>query len=804
MEIRKDIITRIGIIYFLIVVLGVVISGGILKIQNVNTEQWKETVRKIKENTVEIPAVRGNICADDGSILATSIPDYTIRLDLNAPKVREVFEKKADQLANEISVFFNVPKSQFLGRLTKAFNDESRKVRGWFLVDDKHLNYNELQDFKKLSSMSSRFFGSGLIVVTENKRILPHDDLASRTIGSLNKGVFGGIHGDVGYTGVEGMEESYLAGESGISLKKNFSGRWIEMPVKEPHDGNDVITTLNVNLQDYAQNALMDQMEKSQAIWGTAVVMEVATGDIKAIANLGRRKDGTYSETYNYALGHAGCSEPGSTFKLVSLMIAMDHGYVDTCDVFDTGNGEWEYRGQKLYDSDYHHGGHGALTMKQIFELSSNVGTAKIITQFYTGKEKEFIDCIYKFGLNKPLGLGIMGEGIPSIKYPGDSDWWGPSLAWISYGYEIKVTPLQTLTFYNAVANNGKMVKPRFVTEIRENGILQKSFRTEIINPSICSRQTLKKAQDMLCGVVLRGTGRSLQSPYYTLAGKTGTAVIAYENEGYKKGGRKNYQASFAGYFPAENPKYSCIVVIVGPQGAYYGGSVAGPVFKAIADKVYATFLDPRDSVPKHPVPAPVARPGYTDELICVAGELPLNVVPAKPKSELVLANAEGNKLNLDELNIQEKTVPDIIGMGASDVLYLLENMGLKVQMNGMGSVVRQSIPAGSAIEEGETIVLDMAVLSDLQHSGLTDSLGNILPDSLRVQKTLQKINVPVAQEKNIIAIPEKKVTPAPAKKTVPPANKKIANTAKPVSKSVKGLAKKTKPVSKKLNRKKA
>ena len=708
MEIRRDIIMRIGIIYFLIVVLGILISVNILKIQNVKTDRWKEIAKDIKENTVEVPAFRGNICADNGSVLSTSIPDYTIRMDLNAPRVRDVFEKNANQFATEISKFFGVPKSRFLSRLKKAFNDDSKKVRGWFLVDDKHLNYNELQQFRKLPSLSNRLFGSGLIVVSENKRILPHGDLAARTIGSLNKGVYDEIPEAIGNTGIEGMQESYLAGVPGTSLKRNFSGRWIEIPLSEPQEGKDVITTLNVNLQDYAQNALMRQVEKSQAVWGTAVVMEVATGNIKAIANIGKRKDGTYGETYNYALGHAGCSEPGSTFKLMSLMVAMDHGYVDTCDVFDTGDGVWEVKGQKVYDSDYHHGGHHEISMKRIFELSSNVGTAKIITQFYTGKEKEFIDRIYKFGLNKPLGLGIKGEGIPVIKYPGDRDWWGPSLAWISHGYEIKITPLQTLTFYNAVANNGKMVRPRFVSEIRDNGILVKSFKTEIINPSICSRQTLLKAKGMLEGVVKNGTGRSLQSPYYSLAGKTGTAVIAYDNEGYRKGGKKNYQASFAGYFPAEDPKYSCIVVIVGPQGAYYGGSVAGPVFREVADKVYATFLEPKDSIPQHPVPAPTAKPGYADDFIRIASELPLNVVPAKSKSELILVNTENDKINLANLEMQEGIVPDVTGMGASDVVFLLENSGLKVKMNGFGKVIKQSPEAGQQYKEGQTIYIEL------------------------------------------------------------------------------------------------
>ncbi len=489
---------------------------------------------------------------------------------------------------------------------------------------------------------------------------------------------------------------------------QNYSGRWINVPIIEPKDGSDVITTLNVNLQDFANNALHRQMEMSQAEWGTAIVMEVKTGEVKAIANLGRRKDGQYAETYNFALGHAGCSEPGSTFKLMSMMVAMEQGYVDTTDVFDTGNGAWEYRGQTIYDSDYHHGGHGKLTMKQIFELSSNVGVAKIITKFYEGHEEDYIDRIYNFGLNKPLGLGFAGEGIPYIKYPGDKVWWGPSLAWISYGYEIKLTPLQTATFYNAVANNGKMVKPKFVKEVRRNGVLEKEFKTEVINPSICSKQTLNKAQDLLKGVCIEGTGKSLNNPYFPIAGKTGTAQVAYNNQGYEKDGRKNYQASFAGYFPADDPQYTCVVVIVGPKGKYYGASVAGPVFKEIVGKVYASFMDPRENESEQNATLPQVKSGFKNEIEITADELDLDIEAGKVDSKLIRVNQEQNKLSASELNIGEGMVPDVRGMGGSDALYLLERSGLKVRMKGIGQVQKQSLKAGNKIKKGQTIYIDL------------------------------------------------------------------------------------------------
>ncbi|MCW0482518.1 penicillin-binding transpeptidase domain-containing protein [Gaoshiqia sediminis] len=705
MEIRKDITFRFGIIYFLAILMGVIILVKIFMIQTVDTGKWEQIAKELKTNTTELQAKRGNVCADDGSILATSVPYYELRLDLAAPRVKRVFDEHADEFSLQVAELFNISKSQFKQKLTKAYRDGNR----WFLVYPQKVNYNQLQQFKRLGMMKRGYFGSGLIVVGESERVMPHGDMASRTIGTLNKGAYGGIHGNVGYSGIEGIMESYLAGENGLALKRNYSGHWVDIPIVEPKDGKDVVTTINVNLQDFTQNALMRQMLESQAEWGTAVVMEVKTGEIKAIANLGRRKDGAYAETYNFALGHAGCSEPGSTFKLMSMMVAMEHGYVDTSDVFDTGVGKWEYRGQTIYDSDYGHGGHGKISMKKIFELSSNVGVAKIITKYYEGKERDFIDRIYNFGLNKPLGLGFAGEGVPYIKYPGDQVWWGPSLAWISYGYEIKLTPLQTLTFYNAIANNGRMVKPKFVKEVQENGLLVKEFKTEVINPAICSRETLAKARLLLEGVCAQGTGKSLNNPYFPIAGKTGTAQVAYQNEGYTKGGRKNYQASFAGYFPADDPKYSVIVVIVGPKGKFYGGSVAGPVFKEVVGKVYASFLEPRNEMDEELIKVPEVKTAFRNDIAEAVDELDLDINTKAADGELIQVKATDEKIEVAGLNVQEGSVPNVIGMGGSDALFLLEKSGLKVKMNGLGKVRKQSVPAGNKVKKGQTIYLELS-----------------------------------------------------------------------------------------------
>lgn len=762
MEIRKSITLRFGIVYFGIALFGLVIIGRILIIQNVDTEKWQAIAKDLRNNTTEIWAKRGNICADDGSILSTSVPYYEIRMDMQAPRVQQIFEKESEAMVVELSNFFGFNKADFRKRLKIAFEKKNR----WFLVNPKKIDHNKFQDFRKLKTMSRSYFGSGLVVVTENKRILPHGDLASRTIGVLNKGAFGGVHGYVGYTGVEGLAENYLAGQNGMALKRNFSGSWISTPIIEPREGKDVITTINVNLQDYAQSSLGKQMEISQAEWGTAIVMEVKTGNIKAIANMGRKSDGTYAETYNFAFGHHGCSEPGSTFKLMSMIVAMEEGYVDTADMFDTGRGAWEYKGQRMLDSDYDKGGHGMLSMKRIFELSSNIGTAKIITKFYEGREKDFIDRIYSFGLNKPLGLGFLGEADPYIKYPTDASWWGPSLAWIAHGYEIKLAPIQTLTFYNAVANNGVMVKPKFIEEVREDGFPVREFETEVINSSICSKTTLSKAQALLKGVYTHGTGRILKNPYYTIAGKTGTAVIANENKGYTRGGAKKYQASFVGYFPAEDPKYTCIVVIVGPKGKFYGGSVAGPVFRGIADKVYAAYLEPAaDSIPPYNE-VPVVKPGLREDVMLFSKELGFKTQAQNVTAEYVATTNDTMTVFVTGVTDLPGTVPNVIGMGAVDAVYLMEKHGLKTKINGFGRVFRQSKVPGMPITKGETITLNLGF----------EELQEVKKDSINLQDSIQNHLLVSEQVKSQPA----KTEQANAKPAQTPVVKPAAVKAKP------------------------
>lgn len=704
MGIRRTIISRISIIYLFLLVFGVVVFFKLLSIQQIKNDRWQQIARNLKSNTVVVEPNRGNICADDGRVLATSVPGYYVRMDMAAEGVKKVFKKEVDSLAWHLSSYFrDASRQEYSRRLNSAFRAGNRG----FMITPRKVDYTELQRIKKFPILRRGRFGGGMITEQENKRITPLGALALRTIGGLNKGAYGGVHGNIGYTGLEGAYESVLAGENGVGYKENLSGRWVTRIEIEPKDGMDVITTLNVKMQDIAESALRNQLMRTSADWATVILMEVKTGDIKAIANLGR-ENGNYYENYNYAIGHAGCYEPGSTFKLISLMAAMEDGLIDTSDVFDTGNGVWKYKGRNIFDSDYKYGGHGEISVKKIFELSSNVGVAKIITSCYEKNPKAYVDRVFSFGVNKPLGMEIPGEGQPFFKYPGDKDWWGTTLAWMSYGYETKMTPLQVLTFYNAVANGGKMLKPRLVKEIRDKGARVEHFKTEVLNSSIASRQTIRKAREMLEGVCETGTGKSLKNDLFTIAGKTGTAQISTGAGGYQKG---MYLASFAGYFPADDPEYSMMVTFNNPRGAYYGGSVAGPVFKEIAEKIYALKISPEemdDKIEPGIYMIPDIKNGNPKDILKIADELDLGKIYGKPKTMMASVKKENDRVVLNEWNNNSGVVPDVRGMGASNAVYVLENAGLYVRVKGMGKVKQQSIPPGSKLRAGQTVFLTL------------------------------------------------------------------------------------------------
>ncbi len=707
MSLKKDILWRAGIVYLGILFFGFWIAGKIIYLQTVEKAKWTEKARNATLKNVIIPSNRGNILADDGRLLATSIPLYEVRMDLKAGALTDkVFYGKVDSLALCLAdLFKDKSREQYKQELISA----RKKGKRYHLIK-KQVNYIQLKELKSFPIFRRGRYKGGLIYLQENKRIRPHNELAARSIGYTTKGNRGNI------VGIEGAYDQQLSGIEGIKLKQKISDNvWIPVSNRneiEPKDGMDVVTTININFQDFAEKALLKQLIKQDAHHGTVVLMEVKTGEIKAIVNLGKDKNSHYRELLNYAVGES--SEPGSTFKLPVIMAALEDGYINLDDTIDTGHGIFKCYDKIIRDESYPQGGYGKLTVQRAFELSSNVGVAKLITEAYKNRPHHFVDRLYSMNLNDKLDIDIRGEGTPLIKYPGDRLWSGISLAMMSHGYEIKLTPLQTLTFYNAVANNGKMVKPRFVKELQYHGKTISTFETEVINPSICSKSTLKKAKKLLEGVVENGTARNLKNPYFKIAGKTGTNQIYNVKYGYRSDSIVSYQASFVGYFPADNPKYSCIVVVNSPsKNVYYGHQVAGPVFLELAKRIYALELKDENANSNNKIIAdlPYSKNGNRNELKQVFRELNIKVSDINAHSDWVITTRKEDHIEFNNRKIVRNLVPNVIAMGAKDAVYLLENAGLKVVLKGRGSVKSQSIPPGTIINKGQEIILEMSYI---------------------------------------------------------------------------------------------
>jgi len=682
-----------------IVAFALIIVGKVVFLQVAEHDKWSN-VNETSQKKIIIEPDRGNICAYDGRVMATSVPYYEVRMDLRCPGFTEdFFNKNIDSLAYCLSKLFrDKSTNEYKRKLVSARYKGSR----YHLIRRK-VDYIQLKELKTFPILRLGQYKGGLIIKQENRRIQPFVSLASRTIGYENKG---GTH-----VGIEGAFNDELKGEQGVRMVQKIAGNYW-MPISddnevEPKNGKDVITTIDINLQDVAHQALKAQLQKHAARHGTAILMEVETGDIKAVVNLKKNSD-SYSEQYNFAI--AELTEPGSTIKLASLMAALEDGYVDLEDSIDTGDGVIRYYDHPVRDT--RKGGYGKITVQRVFEVSSNVGVSKIITQYYTGKEERFVNRLKSMGLMEKLGIGIKGERAPNIKFPSDTLWSGISLPQMSYGYEIEQTPLQILNFYNAVANGGKMMKPRFVKAIADHGKVIKEFDTEVIKSSICSKSTIEKAKKMLEGVVENGTAKNLKNSNYKIAGKTGTAQIANQKYGYKYQSRISHQASFVGYFPADNPKYSCIVVVNAPSsGVYYGNLVAGQVFKEIADKVYSTSIDLQDDnfMAEYRLnEAPYSRNGSKKDLETALGELNIGHINTDISSDWITAQKQDTVVKFNNRYVKKNLVPNVKGMGVKDALYILENLGFNVVIKGRGSVGQQSLQPDTPYRRGERIVLNL------------------------------------------------------------------------------------------------
>ena len=669
---------------------------------------WKAKAEAFNTQVHEIEAVRGNIFDINGNLLATSLPYYEIAVDINAPSIdKKLFEEKIDSLGFMLADLF---KDKTAKQYTKLLR-KARKSGDRYVVLKRNVPYKDLQTLKTFPIFKKGKRG-GLVTLQTNKRERPFKMLAARTIGMSRAGVKP--------VGLEGAYDTLLMGISGQRLMQKIAGG-VWRPINdenevEPKDGSDLFTTLDINIQDVAENALLKTLVKNNASHGCAILMEVKTGEIKAIANLTRNGKDTssynYSESLNYAIGYA--TEPGSTFKLASYLAVMDEFDVSLEEKINVGNGEVTYYNKTIKDHDPPET--PILTLQRAFEVSSNVAAAKTIVKYYSKNPQQYINKLKSFHLNQKLGLSIPGEANPLIKETKSKDWSGITLAQMSYGYESLITPLQTLTLYNTIANDGKMVKPRFEKEIKRNGKIVKTFTTEVISEQIVKKSTVQKAKQMLEGVVKNGTGKGLNITAFNVGGKTGTAQIAKAGKkGYGEIGNRDYQASFVGYFPADKPLYTCIVIINSPSnGIYYGGLVAGPVFKEIAEKVYSSsvdFLEPINNKQNLLTKAPGSIKTQNDEMVIASKALKLPTTSNATENSYVSRNqTDSTHISLQTNNLESQLkkgiVPNLNGLSAKDALFLLENSGFHVKLYGMGSVKKQSIEAGQKFNKGDKITL--------------------------------------------------------------------------------------------------
>jgi len=700
MDIRKDILWRVYVVYFGMLLFGIAIIAKIVYIQVKEGEELNEKAITQELKVFNIESTKGNILASDGSLLATSVPIFEVRFDAANPAIsNSLFNAKVDSIARGLATILNKSARNIKNQLVAA-----RKKGNRYLLISRKTSYDQLKQIRKLPIFRDGRYRGGLITIQKTQRAHPFDELAARTIGYV-------IEDENLYVGLEGAYAETLTGKDGKQVMRRINhGDWVPIHDEnevEPADGLDIVTTLDIHIQDVAEQALLETLLENKAFQGCAVVMEVATGKIRANANLRYDStDGYYKETYNYSIGES--IEPGSTFKLASILAALEDNKTKLTDSLVTGEGYTTYYNRGMQD--VHKIGNGRVTVRDAFEHSSNVGISKIIYNAYKDEPEKFIDRLYSFNLNTPLNLEIKGEGIPQIKHPSNKrTWYGTSLPWMSIGYELTVTPMQTLTLYNSIANNGVMVKPYFVTDIMEGGVPKEHFDIQIINPQVVSESTLKQAQSLLEGVVERGTGKTtFKNCPYKVAGKTGTAQIAVGGK-YNK---KNYNGTFVGYFPADNPVYSCIVVVNNPSaGKYYGGSVAAPVFKKIADNIYATSisLTVDNNLADSAQSTPQIRPLYAIDATTIYRNLNIPFTENQGSEEWIIANTQSGTTEFEAVRFADKVVPNVKGMKAKDAVFLLENMGISISLSGRGVVRTQSARAGSKVTPNMHINLELS-----------------------------------------------------------------------------------------------
>ncbi len=704
---KKSIMTRYFFIILMMGVLGVIIVIKAAIIMFAERQYWLDVAdRFVKENVVIKPN-RGNIISADGKLMASSLPEYRIYMDFKAGG-----EQKQDSLKhyfNEICeglhrIFPDKSVSYFKNHLKAGWDRGSRS----YLIYPKRISYIQYKEVKQLPVFRMSKFRGGFHEQVYNQRKKPFGSLAARTLGDLYPDTAQGAK-----NGIELAFDSILKGKDGITHRKKVRDKYLNIIDIAPVDGCDVVTTIDVEMQDICEKALVDKMEEINGQVGVVVLMEVATGEVKAIVNMTKAADGNYYEMRNNAISDM--LEPGSTFKTASIMVALEDGYITPEDGVDTGNGVMMMYKRPMRDHNWRRGGYQYLTVPQILMVSSNIGVSYLIDKYYQDDPDKFVDGIHRLGLNEALNLQLPGEGKPNIRRPKDGRWSKTALPWMSIGYETQIPPINMLAFYNAIANNGTMVKPKFVKAIARGGEIIREYPTEIINPSICSPKTLSQIREMLELVVSKGLAEPARSEQFRVSGKTGTAQISQGAGGYKSG-TVHYLVSFCGYFPSDNPKYSCIVAIQKPGLPASGGLMAGSVFGKIAERVYAKDLtvDIANAVDSLSSPIPDVKPGDMAQARYILSKLKVTTktdysTGKNGRNEVWgYAEAGGNSVTLKDKVPEPEVVPDVIGMGARDAVYILESQGLKVALSGVGKVKSQSLPRGTKVKKGQTIKIQL------------------------------------------------------------------------------------------------
>ena len=701
----KKIMTRYSFIILVMVLVGIAIVFKAGVIMFAERQYWKDVADRFVKEEVPLIPNRGNIISSDGQLMASSLPEYKIYMDFKAGgELKDsLLMLYLDSICDGLhQIFPDKSKAEFKSHILKGRKKGSRN----YLLYPKRVSYIQYKEAKRLPVFNMSKYRGGFHEQAFNRRKKPFGSLAMRTLGDMYSDVTLGAK-----NGLELQYDSILKGKEGVSHRQKVMNKYLNIVDIPPIDGCDIITTIDVGMQDIAEKALLDQLREINGNVGVAILMEVKTGDVKAIVNMTKGSDGIYREVKNNAVSDM--MEPGSTFKTASIMVALEDGYITPDQEVDTKNGVYMMHGRPMKDHNWHRGGYGVIDVTKVLMVSSNIGVSRVIDENYQHQPEKYVEGIYKLGIATPLNLDIPGAAKkPNIRRPTKENWYKTALPWMSIGYETQVPPMNTLAFYNAIANNGVMVKPRFVKSIVKDGQVIEEIPTEVLNPAIASPKTIEQIQVILEKVVSEGLGKPAGSKQFHVSGKTGTAQVSKGSGGYKSG-TMQYLVSFCGYFPSENPKYSCIVAIQKSGLPASGGLMAGSVFSEIAERVYAKHLaqDLKEAKDSTSILTPDVKHGNMASARYILDEIDVKTMGIEKYDEGKpiwgkVTHEPNQSITLSESEINEKKVPRVIGMGAKDAVYLLESLGLRVHLTGMGKVRSQSIPAGNTLHKGKTIQL--------------------------------------------------------------------------------------------------